>query len=148
MDHWFYYLRSSWHSVKHSEETWREVPVSMDTGWRWLRDWRGWEMVKRNWVGRGPGSSAPLIEVLLHVGGNVLDGQHGLLARRLDLRLGQQEAITTSVAQLEGEGILHSQVVGPVIRTTSSWVWGQTKERDLCRVGGVFSRQLCSYFLS
>lgn len=63
-----------------------------------------------------------LIEVLLHVGGNVLDGQHGLLACGLDLRLGQQEAITTSVTQLEGVGILHTQVVGPVIRATSSRV--------------------------
>lgn len=26
MDHWFYCLHSSWHSVKHSEETWRVVP--------------------------------------------------------------------------------------------------------------------------
>lgn len=131
MDHWFYCLRSSWHSVKHSEETWQEVPVSMDTGWRWLRDWRGRELVKRSWVSRGPGSSAPLIEVLLHVGSNVLDGQHGLLARGFDLRLGQQEAITTSVTQFKGVGILHSQVIGPVIRTTSSWVWGHTKERGV-----------------
>lgn len=146
MDHWFYCLRSSWHSVKHSKETWQEVPVSMDTDWRWLRDWRGWELLKRSWVGRGPGSSAPLIDVLLHVGGNVLDGQHGLLARRFDLRLGQQEAITTSVTQLKGVGIPHSQVVGPVIRTTSSRVWGQIKERELFRVGVVFSWQLCSFF--
>lgn len=63
-----------------------------------------------------------LIEVLLHVGGNVLDGQHGLLACGLDLRLGQQEAITTSVTQLEGVGILHSQVVGPVVGASSSGV--------------------------
>lgn len=63
-----------------------------------------------------------LIEVLLHVGGNVLDGQHGLLACGLDLRLGQQEAITTSVTQLEGVGILHSQVVGPVVGASSSGI--------------------------
>lgn len=100
----------------------------MDTSWRWLRDWRGWELVKRSCVGRGPGSSAPLIEVLLHVGGDVLDGQHGLLACGFDLRLGQQEAITTSVTQLKGVGVLHSQVVGPVVRTTGSWVCGRTKE--------------------
>lgn len=49
------------------------------------------------------------------MGGNILDGQHGLLARRFDLRLGQQEAITTGVTQLKGVGILHAQVVGPVI---------------------------------
>lgn len=63
-----------------------------------------------------------LVEVLLHVGGDVLDGQHGLLACGLDLRLGQQEAITTSVTQLEGVRVLHSQVVGPVVRATGSRV--------------------------
>lgn len=63
-----------------------------------------------------------LIEVLLHVGGNVLDGQHGLLTCGLDLRLRQQEAVTTSVTQLKGVGIFHSQVVGPVVRATSSRV--------------------------
>lgn len=59
------------------------------------------------------------------MGGNVLDGQHGLLACRLDLRLGQQEAVTTSVTQLEGVGIFHSQVISPVVRASSSGVWGQ-----------------------
>ena len=63
-----------------------------------------------------------LIEVLLHIGGDVLDGQHGLLACGLDLRRGQQEAITTSVPQLEGVGIFHSQVVGPVIRASCGGV--------------------------
>lgn len=71
---------------------------------------------------QGSWQSHSLIEVLLHVGGDVLDGQHGLLACGLDLRLGQQEAVTASVAQLEGEGILHSQVVGPVIRASSCGV--------------------------
>lgn len=76
---------------------------------------QGWGLLL---VGRGPA----LIEVLLHVGGDVLDGQHGLLACGLDLRLGQQEAVTTGVAQLEGVGILHSQVVGPVVRAAGSGV--------------------------
>lgn len=52
MDHWFYCLQSSWHSVKHSKETWRVVPVSMDTGWRLVG------LVERSRVGRGPSSSA------------------------------------------------------------------------------------------
>lgn len=92
-------------------------PVSMDTGRRWLRGWRGWGL---SW--QGSWQFRILIEVLLHVGRNVLDGQHGLLACGLDLRLGQQEAILTLVTQLEGVGIFHSQVVGPVIRASSSGV--------------------------
>lgn len=64
---------------------------------------------------QGSRQSHSLIEVLLHVGGDVLDGQHGLLACGLDLRLGQQEAVAAGVTQLEGVGILHSQVVGPVV---------------------------------
>lgn len=63
-----------------------------------------------------------LIEVLLHVGGNVLDGQHGLLACGLDQKLGQQEAMTAGVTQLKGERILHSQVIGPVVRASRSRV--------------------------
>lgn len=63
-----------------------------------------------------------LIEVLLHIGSDVLDGQHGLLTCGLDLRLGQQEAVTTSVTQLKGVGILHSQVIGPVVRASGSRV--------------------------
>lgn len=72
-----------------------------------------------------------LIEVILHVGGDVLDGQHGLFACGLDLRLGQQEAITTSVTQLKGVGIFHSLVVGPVVRASSSRVWGQKMREGL-----------------
>lgn len=122
MDHWFYCLHSSWHSVKHSEETWRVVPCIHGYGQ---------EMAERL-EGLGAGTEEPswqgswqfriLIEVLLHMGRNVLDGQHGLLACGLDLRLGQQEAILTLVTQLEGVGIFHSQVVGPVIRASSSGV--------------------------
>lgn len=63
-----------------------------------------------------------LIEVLLHVGSNVLDGQHGLFARGLDLRLGQQEAVTTGVTQLKGEGVFYTQVVGPVVGASGSGV--------------------------
>lgn len=63
-----------------------------------------------------------LIEVILHIGSDVLDGQHGLLACGLYLRLGQQEAVTASVPQLEGVGIFHSQVVGPVIRASCGGV--------------------------
>lgn len=59
------------------------------------------------------------------MGSNVLDGQHGLLACGIDLRFGQQESITTSVTQLEGVGIFHSQVIGPVVRASSCRVWGQ-----------------------
>lgn len=75
-----------------------------------------------------------LIEVLLHVGGNVLDGQHGLFACGFDLRCRQQEAITTSVTQLKGVGILHSQVIGPVIRASSSGVYEQIRRGVLFRV--------------
>lgn len=56
------------------------------------------------------------------MGGDVLDGQHGLLARGLDLRRGQQEAVVAGVAQLEGVGVLHSQVVGPVVGAAGSGV--------------------------
>lgn len=63
------------------------------------------------------------------MGGNVLDSQHGLLACGLDLRLGQQEAVTASVTQLKGVGILHSQVIGPVVRATGSGVYGRIRER-------------------
>lgn len=62
------------------------------------------------------------------MGGNVLDSQHGLLACGLDLRLGQQEAVTASVTQLKGVGILHSQVIGPVVRATGSRVYGHIRE--------------------
>lgn len=58
------------------------------------------------------------------MGGDVLDGQHGLLARGLDLRRGQQEAVVAGVAQLEGVGVLHSQVVGPVVGAAGSGVCG------------------------
>lgn len=68
---------------------------------------------ERSWQGSWQFDS--LIEVLLHVGGDVLDGQHGLLTCGLDLRLGQQEAITTGVTQLEGVRIFHSQVISPVV---------------------------------
>lgn len=91
----------------------------------------GQEMAERL-EGLGAGTEEPswqgswqfrfLIEVLLHVGGDVLDGQHGLLACGLDLRRGQQEAVTTSVTQLEGVGIFHSQVVGPIVRASSSGI--------------------------
>lgn len=73
-----------------------------------------------------------LIEVLLHMGSNVLDGQHGLLACGLDLRLWQQEAVITSVTQLKGIGIFHPQVIGPVIRASRSKVWEQKKRRSCC----------------
>lgn len=84
----------------------------------------GQRMVWKGWGGwcRGRGLGCFLIEVLLHVGGDVLDGKHGLLACGFDLGLGQQEAVTTSVTQLEGVGIFHPQVVGPVIRASCSRV--------------------------
>lgn len=106
----------------------------------WIPAGNGWEVGKA-----GAGTEEPswqgswqfhsLIEVLLHIGRDVLDGQHGLLTCGLDLRLRQQEAITTSVAQLEGVGIFHSQVVGPVVRASSSGVWGQINWGGLFRVG-------------
>lgn len=63
-----------------------------------------------------------LVEVLLHVGSDVLHSQHGLLTSGLDLGLREQETIATSVTELKGVGILNTQVIGPVIRASSSRV--------------------------
>ena len=136
MDHWFYCLHSSWHSVKHSEETWRVVPRIHGYGLEMAERLEGLGAGTEELSWQGSWQFRSLIEVLLHVGGNVLDGQHGLLACGLDLRLGQQEAVTTSVTQLKGVGILHTQVVGPVVRATSSRVWGKIRRGGLFRYGG------------
>lgn len=62
------------------------------------------------------------VQVVEHMASDVFDSQHGLLTSGLDLRLRQQETITTFVTQLEGEGVLHAQVISPVVRATSSRV--------------------------
>lgn len=63
-----------------------------------------------------------LLQGLLHVGSDVLHGQHGLLTGGLDLGLGEQETIATSVTQLEDVGVFHTQVIGPVNRASRSRV--------------------------
>lgn len=59
---------------------------------------------------------------------DVFDSQHGLLTSGLDLGLGQQETITAFVAQLEGVRVLHTQVISPVIRATSSRVCNEKSQ--------------------
>ena len=58
--------------------------------------------------------------MLQDVAGNVLEGQHHLLAGWPDLGFRKDKAIFAFVPEFKGEGIFDSLVISPVVRASSS----------------------------
>lgn len=58
---------------------------------------------------------ARLVRMLQDVAGDVLDGQHRLLAGGPDLGLGKEKAVSALIPEFKGEGVSDSLVVSPVV---------------------------------